>query len=185
MRFVKRFALFTPLLGLFAIVLGLPTVAFGDDDNRDFAAHFLGVNETPSISTDATASLRLHINGSGDTATIDYTLKYSGLRAPVTQAHIHFGQTKVMGGVAVFLCGTATNPGPAGTPSCGAAGSMSGTVTGHLTAANVIGPVPQGIAAGEMGRVVRAIRDGAAYGNVHSTQFPAGETRGQLVRTDN
>ena len=27
---------------------------------------------------------------------------------------------------------------------------------------------------------VQAIRDGAAYGNVHSTMFTAGETRGQL-----
>jgi len=183
MRFVKRFALCAPLLGLVAIVLGVPTVAFGDDDKRDFSAHFLGVNETPSISTDATASLRLHINGSGDTATIDYTLNYSGLRALVTQSHIHFGQAKVAGGVAVFLCGTASNPGPAGTPSCG--GPMSGTITGHLTSANIIGPVNQGIAAGEMGRLVKAIQDGAAYGNVHSTMFTAGETRGQLVRTDN
>src|SRR2546428_772845 len=38
----------------------------------------------------------------------------------------------------------------------------------------------QGIAAGQMGRVIDAIRAGAAYGNVHSTMFPGGETRGQL-----
>jgi len=49
-----------------------------------------------------------------------------------------------------------------------------------LPAAVVTGPTGQGIAVGEMARVVKAIRDGAAYGNVHSTMFPAGETRGQL-----
>ena len=143
-----------------------------------FSARFLGVNETPSISTDASASLKLKINGSGDTATITYTFMFTGLRAPVTQAHIHFAQSKVAGGVMVFLCGTATNPGPAGTPTC-----VAGTViTRTLAAADVIGPVPQGIAAGEMDRVTRAIRDGAAYGNVHSTMFPSGEARGQFVR---
>jgi hypothetical protein len=180
----RRLALCVPLLGLAAILVGLPSVALGEDDKRDFSARFLGINETPSISTDATASLKVTINGSGDTATIDYTLTFSGLRAPVTQAHIHFAQSKVAGGVMVFLCGTTTTAattGPAGTPTC----PQSGTVSRTLHASDVVGPVPQGILAGEMGRVVQAIRDGAAYGNVHSTMFPSGETRGQLIRRDN
>ena len=179
MQLLKRVALCAPLLALVAIVIGLPTVAFGSDDNRSFHARFLGVNETPSVSSDATASLTLKINGTGNTATIDYTLKFSGLRAPVTQAHVHFAQSKVAGNVMFFLCGTATNPGPAGTPACD-----GGTVTRTVTAADVIGPAGQGIAPGEMGRVVKAIQEGAAYGNVHSTMFPLGEIRGQLVRTD-
>jgi len=176
----KRVALCAPLLALVAIVIGLPTVAFGSDDNRSFHARFLGVNETPSVSSDATASLSLTIHGTGDAATIEYTLKFSGLRAPVTQAHVHFGQSRVMGGVMFFLCGTATNPGPAGTPACDG-GNISRTVKGS----DVIGPSGQGIAAGEMARVVKAIQEGASYGNVHSTMFPLGEIRGQLVRTDN
>ena len=177
MRTLKRPLSFVPLIALAAILLGLPTsVAFGDDDRREFRARFLGVNETPSVSTEATASLSVRINGSGDTATIDYTLTFSGLRAGVTQAHIHFGQARVLGGIMVFLCGTATNPGPAGTPTC----PQSGTVSRTLTAADVVGPANQGIAAGQMGRVIDAIRAGAAYGNVHSTMFPGGETRGQL-----
>ena len=52
--------------------------------------------------------------------------------------------------------------------------------TDALTAADVVGPANQGIAAGQMARVIDAIRAGAAYGNVHSTMFPGGETRGQL-----
>jgi hypothetical protein len=79
-----------------------------------------------------------------------------------------------------FLCGTATATGPAGTPTC----PQSGSVTRTVGAADVVGPSGQGIAAGEMGRVVKAIREGAAYGNVHSKMFPAGETRGQLVATE-
>jgi hypothetical protein len=184
MRLTRGIALGVLSLGLVAIVAVLPSIAFGDDGARDFHATFLGVNETPSISTDATADLSLHINGSGDTATISYTLTFQGLRAPVTQSHVHFGQPAEAGGVMFFLCGTAAIPGPAGTPTC----PQSGTVTRTVTAADVIGPgtpppAPpggQGIAPGEMGRVVSAIRAGAAYGNVHSTSFPSGETRGQL-----
>jgi hypothetical protein len=183
MQLLKRVALCFPLVALVAIVLGLPTVAFGDDDNRTFSAHFLGVNETPSISTDATASLKIKINGSGDTATIDYTLTYSGLRADATQSHIHFGQSRVPGGIMVFLCANVASA--AGAPTPPACPLRSGTVSGTLKASDVVGPAGQGIASGQMGRVVRAIRDGASYGNLHSTMFPAGETRGQLRPTEN
>lgn len=180
MRLVKRLALGVPLLVLAAIVLGLPTIALGEDDKRDFQAHFLGVNETPSLNTDATANLTLRINGDS----ITYTLSYQGLSTPVTQAHVHFAQSRVAGGVMFFLCGTAANPGPAGTPSCGAAGATSGTITHTVTAADVVGPTGQGIHAGDMAAVIKAIREGAAYGNVHSQMFPGGETRGQLRPSD-
>jgi hypothetical protein len=177
MRLTRGIALGVLSLGLVAIVAVLPSIAFGDDGARDFHATFLGVNEAPvSISTDATADLRLHINGSGDTATISYTLNFQGLRAPVTQSHVHFGQPAEAGGIMFFLCGTAASPGPAGTPTC----PQSGTVSRTVSAADVIGPAGQGIATGEMARVVSAIRAGAAYGNVHSTMFPGGETRGPL-----
>jgi hypothetical protein len=53
-------------------------------------------------------------------------------------------------------------------------------VTGTLTPANVVGPTGQGIAAGEFAEVIRAIRKGSAYANVHSTKFPGGEIRGQI-----
>lgn len=178
MRLTRGIGLGVLSLGLIAMVALLPSIAFGDDGGRNFHAEFLGVDEAPvSISTDATADLKLQINGSGDTATINYTLTFQGLRAPVTQAHVHFGQPAEAAGIMFFLCGTpGANSGPAGTPTC----PQSGTVQGTVSAANVIGPAGQGIAAGEMGRVVNAIRAGAAYGNVHSQMFPGGEARGQL-----
>jgi hypothetical protein len=177
MRLLKLGALCGLSFALVGLVIALPSIAFGDEGRRDFHADFLGINETPSISTDATASLRVHIDESGATPTIKYTLTFSGLRAPVTVSHVHFGQSKVAGGVMFFLCSASSaTPGPAGTPTC----PRSGTVSRTVTAADVVGPSGQGIAAGEMDRVVKAIRDGAAYGNVHSTLFPGGETRGQL-----
>jgi hypothetical protein len=184
-RLAKRLVVCAPLLALVAIVVGLPSVALGDDGAKSFSARFRGIDEVPSVSTDASASLMIRINGSGNTATIDYTLTFNGLRTPVTQSHIHFGESRTSGAVVVFLCQTGQAAAPAGTPSCGA-GVTSNTITGHLTSADVTAlAAAQGITTGEMGRLVQAIRDGAAYANVHSTMFPAGEVRGQLVRDDN
>ena len=55
-----------------------------------------------------------------------------------------------------------------------------GTVTGVITPAQVVGPAGQGIAAMEFGELVRALRAGAAYANVHTTTFGGGEIRGQI-----
>ena len=40
-----------------------------------------------------------------------YRLGYAGLEGNVTQAHIHFGQKSVTGGVSVFLCSNLGTPG--------------------------------------------------------------------------
>jgi hypothetical protein len=137
-------------------------------------AKLQGFQEVPAVSTVATGLFTAKIDA-GDIS-IHYQLSYSGLEADVTQAHIHLGQRFVAGGVMAFLCGTAAFPGPAGTPTCPA----SGTVTGTLDAADVIGPSVQGIAAGEFAEMLRAIRAGVTYANVHSTKFPGGEIRGQI-----
>ena len=44
------------------------------------------------------------------------------------------------------------------------------------------GPAGQGIAPGEYEELLRAIRAGATYANVHSTKYPGGEIRAQLDR---
>lgn len=137
-----------------------------------------GFQEVPSISTTARGSFTAYINDAA--GTIHYVLRYDALQGQVLQAHIHLGQRSANGGVSVFLCQTATNPDPTGlAPTC----SMPpARVSGTLTAANIVGPAGQGIAAGEFAELVKAIRAGAAYVNVHSTTFPGGEVRGQTGR---
>ena len=144
-------------------------------------ADLTGFNEVPTLSTPAKADLDARI--SKDETQIDYTLTYNNFPTMVTQSHIHLGKRAVNGGVSVFLCSNLNN-GPAGTPACpnnaGADGTFSGTVSGTLTAASVVGPTAQGIAPGEFAELVAAIRADATYANVHSTQFPGGEVRAQV-----
>ena len=74
----------------------------------------------------------------------------------------------------IFLCGGG------GQPACPA--TTSGTVTGTITAANVTGPTTQGIAAGDLTSALEALREGNAYANMHTTNIPGGEIRGQVLR---
>ena len=79
----------------------------------------------------------------------------------------------------VFLCTNLGN-GPAGTQACPA----SGTVSGMLTAASVVGPVAQNITPGDFDAVTEALLSRTAYGNIHTSKFPAGEIRGEIRRDD-
>jgi hypothetical protein len=108
---------------------------------------------------------------------ISYELSYRGLPG-VTQAHVHFAQAGVNGNIVFFLCTNLGN-GPPGTPSCPA---PNGNVSGIIRSSK-IEPTSQGIAAGEIREVLRAIRAGFAYVNVHSNTFPGGEIRGQVQFT--
>jgi hypothetical protein len=106
---------------------------------------------------------------------IQYALSYANLEGTANVAHIHFGQRGVAGGISAFLCGGG------GKPAC----PPAGTVTGMVTAADIIGPAAQGIEPGQFLELVRAMRAGVTYANVHSLpQWPQGEIRGQIRRVD-
>ena len=145
-----------------ALLLAAPAFAF----HKFLFAGLSGFNEVPAVLSPASGSFKAVIR---DDDTIDFDLDYEGTIGVPVQAHIHFGQKDVNGGVVAFLCG-----GPA--PACGPNG-LSGT----LDAASVIGAAAaQGIEAGDFEGLVTAIRTGNAYVNVHTTVFPTGEIRGQI-----
>jgi hypothetical protein len=141
--------------------------------NPNVKGNLSGYQEVPAISSDAAGRFEAKVS-KGDSP-IRYELKYRGV-PEVTQAHLHFGQTAVNGGIVVFIC---TNVGgPPGTPECPPGRA---TVTGTATSEDVIGgAAAQGIAAGELAEVKDAIRAGAVYANVHTEGFPNGEIRAQL-----
>ena len=135
----------------------------------------LGAGETGAIFSQGQGTLTLKLNTK--LQTVNWTLTYSNLSAPVTQAHIHFGKVHVAGGIMVFFCSNIG--GPPGTQAC----PNSGTISGMFTQGSVIGPVPQHITPGDFSALAQAILSNTAYANIHTENFPAGEIRGQ-VRPD-
>lgn len=135
-----------------------------------------GYQEVPALSTPGQGTFRATIDRKAQE--IRYTLKFGGLESDVTQSHIHLENRTNAGPVVVFLCTNLGN-GPAGTQPCPANG---GTISGTIRPADVGGGgAAQGLAAGEFDELVRAIKAGATYVNVHSVNRPAGEIRAQLV----
>src|SRR5262245_44101496 len=170
----------TRTLGALAVLLicGSATTFTDDGGKRKIDVRLSGYEETAlALSTPGNGHFRARINK--DETELAWQLSYGDLVAPVTQAHIHFGARAQTGGVSVFLCTNRGN-GPAGTEACPASAPDDHPLTGTATAAHVIGPVGQGIAAGEFAELLAAIRAGAAYVNVHSTQYPGGEIRAQF-----
>jgi hypothetical protein len=161
-------------------VAGVGTAAIAHDRSR-FSAGLSGFEEVPTLSTNGSGFFKASVSRDE----IRYALHYGGMfdanpaGGTVTQAHIHLGARAVNGGISAFLCSNLGN-GPAGTPACPA----TGTVTGVITPMQVLGPAGQGIQPGEFAELVRALRAGAAYANVHTTTFPAGEIRGQISDDD-
>jgi hypothetical protein len=139
-------------------------------------------HEVPALSSPASGSFTATIDE--DAQTLTYELTYQNLEAAPLQAHIHLGQRGVNGGVSVFLCGNAPNVPPATAPTPPACPEAPATVTGTLSAADVIGPAAQGIAATEFAELVSALRSGVTYANVHSVKYPGGEVRGQVQVID-
>lgn len=155
--------------GSLLVALAGGSLALAKNDKGGKArATLSGYEETPSVSTVAKGRFRAEIDGDS----LDYRLTYTGIEGgTVLAAHIHFGQRHTAGGVSAFLCGGGDKP---------ACPTPGGTVEGTIDAADVVGPAGQGILAGQLNELVRAIRAGATYVNVHSTTFPAGEIRGQV-----
>jgi hypothetical protein len=156
--------------------------AESSDRPTHFKADLRAFQENPSISSTGHGHVDIRIDD--DAQTIYFELSYDDLEGVGTTpfvtngvvlfAHIHVAARGVNGGVAVFFCGGG------GKPACP---TPSGTATGSIVPADIVGPAAQGINPGEataFEELVRAIRAGFAYANVHTTRWPGGEIRGQL-----
>jgi hypothetical protein len=160
-------------------------------DAQQFSAKFsgfneiggLGAGETGAILSGGQATLNLNLDRIAQTLT--YTLTYSGLSSNVTVAHIHFGKVHVAGNVIVFLCTNLAIPPPpppaATPPACPVGG---GTVSGTIRPADVVAVPGQNITAGDFDALEDALTSNTAYGNIHTTKFPAGEIRGEIRRAE-
>ena len=138
-----------------------------------------GYEEVPSVSTAAQGQFNARIRGDE----IEWQLSYSDLEGAVQQAHIHFGQTGVNGGIVVFLCTNLGN-GPTGTQSCpNPPANISGRIFAADVSPNIAATAParaQGINTGQIEELIAAMRAGATYVNVHTATWPGGEIRSQI-----
>lgn len=130
----------------------------------DFEAALSGSEEVPPVETDASGHASFAI--SEDETELQYSLAVSNI-SNMTQAHIHLGAPGENGPVVAFLFEQATP---------GAVSAVALQADGAITSDNLTGP----LAGGELADLIAEIESGNAYVNVHTTQNPAGEIRGQI-----
>lgn len=158
------------------LALCLPFAASAQDPTQ-YAATLTGIQEVPTVSTSGIGRFRAYVASDG----LHFELIYADLEGgALTASHIHLGERHTNGAPIVWLCSNqASPPTPTGVQSCPA---QPGRIVGILTPSNVVGPAAQGIAPGEFSELVRALGNGTAYVNIHTTQFPNGEIRASIRR---
>ena len=148
-------------LMLLAVTLATPVVAVKQHTN--YRAILRGSNQNPPVETNAHGVFIATLSPDGKSIT--FKLIVANMEN-VTMAHIHIGDLATNGPVVVFLFHTET-------PVARQDGILS---QGTFTASDFKGPLMgQAFSA-----LINAIMNGDAYVNVHSTQHPAGEIRGQV-----
>ena len=134
---------------------------------RTFTAHASGGQEMPANASRAQGQAILHLSADG--LALSYTLIVANIEN-VTMAHIHLAQPGVNGPVVVWLY-------PAAPPAQLVPGRSQGVLAeGVITAGGLVGP----LAGQPLSALVDALEAGNAYVNVHTSQYPAGEVRGNF-----
>jgi hypothetical protein len=172
----KRYLYVLALVVLAALVGGAYATGFGGK-HKVKADRLSGFQEPPAVFSNGTGSFKATINQGASPPNITFELTYSNLSAPATAAHIHFGNRFTSGDVVAFLCGGG------GKPACLAGNTATeATVTGTIVSGDVL--PSRGIPAGGFDQLVKAIRAGVTYANVHTGTFPSGEIRAQINDRD-
>ncbi len=133
---------------------------------RDFVARLDGAQEVPAVVTSGTGVARFTLNRYGKR--LGFAVYVANAPA-IVQAHIHLGPRGENGPVVAFLFGPAD-------PSVNVDGLLA---RGWLTDDEVS---EQDGFDGTVRELVRRMRNGLAYVNVHSEANPSGEVRGQIER---
>jgi len=134
---------------------------------RNFRTHASGGEEVPPNDSRAQGQSTFQLNLDG--SELSFRLIVANIEN-VTQAHIHMAPVGANGPVVAWLY-------PAAPPAQLIPGRSQGTLaTGVLTEASLVGP----LAGGTLDDLVEAIQTGNAYVNIHTSQFPPGEIRGQI-----
>ena len=153
---------------LLVLVMGLASAGCNDatEGQEHFQAQLSGANEVPPRSTGATGTCAFVVSGDR----VDFVLETHGLSAPVVGAHIHIGPAGANGPVRVGFI----SPNLAGTNTVTPFNAPDGILMeNRFSNSDVSGGL-------SLNDIVSAMRSGGAYCNIHTTNFPGGEIRGQI-----
>ncbi len=133
----------------------------------NFRANLKGANEVPPVETNAQGQAIFQVDSDGES--IHYKLIVANIEN-VRMAHIHVGPAGVNGPVVVWLY-------PAGPPPQLIEGRSQGVLAeGTFTADDFVG-----LLEGEpLAELIDLMKEAGVYVNVHTSQFPPGEIRGQI-----
>ena len=147
------------------IAISFPTFAFATLSEQQFSAKLFGDMEVPPIETNATGLAEFRATLNEDK--VAYSLNVTDIDQ-VTMAHIHQGKEGKNGPVVVTLIRFKTL-----TPT----GLVNGLLAqGNITSANLEGP----FAGKQLSDLLSAMHSMGVYVDVHTTQYPDGEIRGQI-----
>ncbi|MDN3669742.1 CHRD domain-containing protein [Echinicola jeungdonensis] len=130
--------------------------------NGKYAIHLTGDEEVPEVDTGAQGNATFKFNH--DWTELHYKINVANLTDALF-AHIHIAPAGVNGGVVVTLQGEMIN----------------GPINGHYAEGIITNEDLSGIMTGGSLGILKAALDGHhAYVNIHSTENPGGELRGQF-----
>jgi hypothetical protein len=165
---IVRSRLIISIVVLLAFVLSAAAVA-AQGNNRNFVAPLNAAEEVaePPVVSNARGLAKFQLSKDGD------ELRYKVIVANienVSMAHIHLAPAGVNGPVVAWLY-------PDGPPPQLIEGRVNGVLAeGVITSADLVGP----LVGQTLDDLLAEMRAGNTYVNVHTSQYPAGEVRGQI-----
>lgn len=150
---------------LFLVMLGVSSLAVAQ--NRNFRTHLTGSEEVDPIGTRAQGQAVFQLSKDGEG--LRFRLMVANIE-DILQAHIHFGEAGENGPIVLWLY-------PAGPPAVLIEGRFNGVLAqGTVTEANLVGPLE----GQPLSALIELMELGMAYVNVHTSENPGGEVRGQI-----
>jgi hypothetical protein len=155
---MRRFSL--ALAGLFVLLISAQAQA----QTYNFTAALSGGNENPAVVTGAVGTGTVSVNMA--TQVVTYRIDVYNMPVGTTASHFHVGAHGVNGPVVVNF-----------TVAAGISNDFA--ITGTASATDLTARAAQGINSWQ--DFLQALMLGNIYMNVHSTNNPGGEIRGQVV----
>ena len=166
--YARRLRIVTAVAVCAMVVLGLSGAAFADDEEPNalgYQSVMIGLAQVPPAPSVGRGLATYLITE--DSATVYYSVQVLDVSSTITAAHIHVGHAGQNGDVVANLCGAGN------TAACTAQGQIA---SGTINASSLVGP----LAGHPLSDLVIAMTSGGTYTNVHTSNFPNGEIRGQV-----